>query len=95
MPALWVTSYRSLSSPTALAAYGALAVPAVLAGGGRFIARGLPAAAFEAGQLERTVVIEFPSVEAAVATYNSPAYKLALAALGDTAVRDLRIIEMV
>jgi uncharacterized protein (DUF1330 family) len=35
---------------------------------------------------------EFPSVEQANAAYNSPAYQAALKALGDGAVRDLRIV---
>jgi uncharacterized protein (DUF1330 family) len=75
-----------------LAAYVELAGPAMVAGGGRFLARGVPAAAFEAGTLERTSLIEFPSVEAAVATYQSPAYQEALEILGDGAERDIRII---
>jgi uncharacterized protein (DUF1330 family) len=50
---------------------------------------------FEAGVDERTVVIEFDSVDAAVAAYESPAYQEALRALGDGAERDLRIIEAV
>jgi uncharacterized protein (DUF1330 family) len=49
--------------------------------------------AFEAGQKERTVIAEFPSAEKAIAAYNSPDYKKALEALGDGAVRDIRIIE--
>jgi uncharacterized protein (DUF1330 family) len=61
--------------------------------GGRFLARGNPAHAFESGVLERTTLIEFDSVEAAVAAYESPAYQHALNVLGDGAVRDLRIIE--
>jgi uncharacterized protein (DUF1330 family) len=39
------------------------------------------------------VVIEFDSVDAAVAAYESPGYQAALAALGDGAERDLRVIE--
>jgi uncharacterized protein (DUF1330 family) len=64
----------------------------MLAGGGRFLARGLPAAAFESGVVERTTLIEFPSVEAAVATYEGEAYQEALRVLGDAAERDIRII---
>jgi uncharacterized protein (DUF1330 family) len=41
------------------------------------------------------VVTEFPSVEQAVAAYESPAYQEALRALGDGAVRDVRIVEAV
>lgn len=90
---LWVAAYRSISNPDKLAAYAKLAAPAIEAGGGRYLARGTAAKAYEAGLLQRTVIIEFPSVEAAVATHDSPAYKAALAALGDGAERDLRIVE--
>lgn len=92
MTAYWINTFRSVNDEERLAAYVGLAGPAMLAGGGRFLARGLPAAAFETGTLERTTLIEFPSVEAAVATYRSPAYQEALRVLGDAAERDNRII---
>ena len=47
----------------------------------------------EAGENNRTVMVQFDSLEEARAAYASPAYQEALAALGDGAVRDLRIIE--
>ncbi|HTZ03780.1 MAG TPA: DUF1330 domain-containing protein [Xanthobacteraceae bacterium] len=91
--AYWVSVYRSISDPKKLEAYAKLAPPAVTPFGARYLARGLAAAAFEAGQKERIVISEFPSLEKAVAAYNSPAYKKALEALGDGAVRDIRIVE--
>ncbi len=91
--AYWVTVYRSISDPKKLEAYAKLAPPAVTPFGARYIARGIAAAAFEAGQKERIVISEFPSLDKAVAAYNSPAYKKALEALGDGAVRDIRIVE--
>jgi uncharacterized protein (DUF1330 family) len=91
--AYWINTFRAVHDPAKLAAYAELAGPVMLAGGGRFLARGLPAAAFELGIVERTTVIEFPSVEAAIATYEGEAYQRALAALGDGAERDIRIIE--
>ena len=90
--AYWINTFRSVNDPDRLAAYIELAGPAMRAAGGRFLARGLPAAAFESGAIERTTLIEFPSVDAAVAAYESPGYQTALAALGDGAERDLRII---
>jgi len=39
------------------------------------------------------VLIEFDSVEQAIAAHDSPGYQAALAALGDGAVRDIRIVE--
>ena len=91
--AYWISSYRSVSNPTALAEYAKLAGPAITAGGGRFLARGTPAKTYEAGLDQRTVLIEFDSVAAATATHDSPGYKAALDALGDGAERDIRIVE--
>lgn len=90
--AYWVNTVRELKDAEKLARYAELATPAIAAHGGRFIARGLPQAAFEEGTLERTAIIEFPSVEAAVAAYESEGYQVALAALDGGAVRDIRII---
>ncbi len=91
--ALWVSTYRSISDPDAMAAYGKLAGPALQAAGGRFLARGMPGAVFEAGLEQRVVVIEFDSVDAAVAAHDSEPYQEALRALGNGAVRDIRIVE--
>lgn len=88
----WVTSYRKTNDASKLAAYAELAAPAVSAAGGKFIVRGVADEAREQGLKERTVVIEFPTYEQAVAAYQSDAYKKALEALGDGAERDLRIV---
>jgi uncharacterized protein (DUF1330 family) len=91
--AYWVTCYRSISDPQKLAAYAKLAPVAIAPFGGRYLARGTAAAAYEAGQKERIVMSEFPSVAKAIAAYESPAYQNALQALGNGAVRDIRIVE--
>lgn len=91
--AYWITFYREVRRPDALAAYAKLAGPALQAGGGRMLARGMPAAVHEAGLLQRTVLIEFDSLEQARAAYESPAYRAALATLGDAAERDIRFVE--
>jgi uncharacterized protein (DUF1330 family) len=90
--AYWITCYREISDPAKLAAYAKLAGPSIEAGGGRFVVRGTAAKAYEAGHLERTVVIEFDSVEHAIAVHDSPGYQQALAALKGGAVRDVRIV---
>src|SRR6188768_2917066 len=76
--AYWIAAYRSVSNPDALAAYARLSGPAITAAGGRILARGLPAQIYEAGLQQRTVVIEFDSVEQARAAHDSPAYQAAL-----------------
>ena len=63
----WITFYRSVSNPAALAEYARLAGPSIQAGGGRILARGVAARTFEAGLSQRSVVIEFDSVEQAIA----------------------------
>lgn len=92
MPAYWISNYRAVHDADKMAAYAALALPALVDAGGTFLARGLPEQVYEAGLQERVVIIEFPSVEAAIAAHDSPAYQEALAALGDGAERDLRIV---
>ena len=89
----WVSTYRAVNNADKLAAYAVLAGPALTAAGGRFLARGMPAMAYELGLKERAVLIEFDSVAQATAAHDSPAYQAALAALGDGADRDIRIIE--
>jgi uncharacterized protein (DUF1330 family) len=89
----WVAVYRSISDPDALAAYAKLAGPAIAAAGGRFLPRGNAAKAYEAGIAQRVVLIEFDSVERAVATHDSEAYQGALKVFGKAAERDLRIVE--
>jgi uncharacterized protein (DUF1330 family) len=90
----WINVYRSISDEAALKAYGALALPAVEAFGGRFLTRSTGRMeAHEAGLPLRTVVVEFDSYETAVAARVSEAYQKALRALGSGAERDVRIVE--
>jgi uncharacterized protein (DUF1330 family) len=91
--AYWVATYRSVSNPDALAEYAKLAAPAIAAGGGRFLARGTAAKAYEKGVVQRVVIIEFDSVEKAATAHDSPGYQAALKVLGTAVERDLRIVE--
>ena len=91
--AYWISVYRAVKHPDKLAAYAALAGPAITAGGGRFLARGEPAKVYESGLKQRTVLIEFDSLEQAIATHDSPAYTAALDALADGVEREIRIVE--
>jgi uncharacterized protein (DUF1330 family) len=91
--AYWIACYRSIKDQNALAEYAKLAGPAITGGGGKFLVRGMPSKTYEVGLNQRTVIIEFDSVAAAVATHDSDAYKAALKALGNAAERDMRIVE--
>ena len=91
--AYWIAFYRSITDADALAAYAKLAVPALQNGGGRFLARGLPAQVYENGVKQRTVLVEFDSVAQAIAAHDSPAYREALRVLGNSVDREMRIVE--
>lgn len=91
--AYWVVCYRAIRNPDALAAYAKIAGPAVQAGGGRFLVRGTPAKTYEGGLNQRTVVVEFDSLDKAIAAHDSAGYQEALRVLGDAADRDMRVVE--
>lgn len=89
----WITFYRSVSNPGALAEYAKLAGAPIQAAGGRFLSRGTAAKVYEEGVKERSVVIEFESLEKAVAAYESAGYQAALKVLHGAVERDVRILE--
>ena len=89
----WISCYRSISNPDALAAYAKIAGPAIQAAGGRFLVRGTPAKTYEHGLNQRTVVVEFESVAKAIETHDGAAYQAALKLLGNAVERDFRILE--
>src|SRR5829696_10583597 len=60
--AYWINTFTAIRDPVKLAAYVRLAGPAMQAAGGRFLARGNPATAFESGTTTRTTLIELPDV---------------------------------
>ena len=89
----WITTYKSISDMGRVEAYAKLAGPAIEALGGIYLARGIAVTTYEAGIKERTVLSVFPSVDAAIAAHDSDSYSAALAALGNGAVREIRIVE--
>ena len=91
--AYWISWYRTIANPAAVADYAKLAGPALLAHGGRTIVRGNPAKIFEGGTVQRTVIIEFDSVEKAIAAYESEAYQAARKKLEGAVEREIRIVE--
>lgn len=92
MTAYWISVYKEILDEDKVAAYAALAGPALSEAGGTYVARGMPEQTYESGERTRTVVIRFESVEAAQAAHESPAYQEALSALDGGAVRDMRIV---
>ena len=91
--AYWIAFYRSVSDEEALKTYAGMATKVLTAAGARFLARGMPAKAYEGGVAQRTVVVEFDSAATAIRTYESPEYQAALAVIEGKVDRDLRIVE--
>ncbi len=89
----FVSIYHSISDPRKFAEYAKLAGPALEGAGGKFLTRSVASAVYENGLKERLVIIEFESVEKAIAAHETPAYQAALKALGGAADRDIRIVE--
>ena len=91
--AYWVSCYRSIKNPDAVAAYAKLAGPALRARGAKYLALGVANEAYEAGLKQRMVIVEFESLAAAVAAHDSAEYQAALKVFNNAAERDFRIIE--
>ena len=92
MTAYWIVRI-SVTDEAKYAEYMKHALPAVEQSGGRFLARGGTCVTKEGRDHARNVVIEFPTYEAAVACYDSPAYQEAFAYQVGAADRDLCIVE--
>jgi uncharacterized protein (DUF1330 family) len=89
----WISCYREIYDAEKLAAYAELAKPAIESQGGCFLVRGAAVYAAGSGVMERTVIVEWPTLNEAQAAYDSPAYQAALDALSDGVDRDFRIVE--
>lgn len=90
--ALWIAHVKVLDAE-AYGKYAALAGPAIASHGGVFLARGGRYVQLEGNDRPRNVVARFPSLEAAVACYNSPEYQAALAHAKGASERDLMVVE--
>ena len=91
--AYWIAFYRSVKNQEKFAEYAKVAGPAIQAAGGKFLARGNPAKVYESGLDQRVVMIEFDSVQQAVAAHDGAAYQAALKVLGGAVDREIRIVE--
>lgn len=92
MTALWIANVH-VTDDEAYGRYAKLAGPAIAEHGGVFLARGGRYVQLEGRDRARNVVARFPSVEAAVACYHSPAYQQALDHARGASERDLVIVE--
>jgi uncharacterized protein (DUF1330 family) len=89
----WVVCYAAQPDETVRTEYMKVAQPVIQAAGGRPLLAGNPAKAHEAGLKELTVVVEFESVEKAIAAYESAGYQAAAKIVQGKVKRDFRIVE--
>ena len=92
MTAYWI-AHVTVTYPEAYQGYQALAPAAFAAHGARFLARGGAHEVLEGPMLDRHVVIEFPSLAAARACYQSAEYQAARARREGAAVAHVVIVE--
>ncbi len=93
MPGAFWIAHVEVTDPEAYGRYAKGATEAIAAHGGVFLARGSRYVQLEGRDRARNVVAKFPSVEAAVACYNSPEYQAALVHAKGAAERDLVVVE--
>ncbi|CAM8669501.1 COG5470 Uncharacterized conserved protein [Paracoccaceae bacterium] len=92
MTAYWI-AHVTVTDPEAYQGYQALAPAAFAAHGARFLARGGAHEVLEGPSLDRHVVIEFPTLAAARACYQSAEYQAARARREGAAVAHVVIVE--
>jgi len=92
MSAYWI-AHVTVTDPDAYAGYQALAPAAFAAHRARFLARGGPSEVLEGPELDRHVVIEFPTLADARACYDSAEYRAARARREGAATVHVVIVE--
>lgn len=88
----WVVNVDT-SDPEAYKHYQAFSGPYVSAAGGRFLTRAGRRVVKEGDMRARTVVIEFPSFEAAVAAYEAEEYQVGRQRRAGVSTADFAILE--
>ena len=75
MPKGYIIAHVTVTNPEAYKEYVRLDTPIFESLGGKFIVRGGQSTVPEGETLDRHVIIEFPSYQAALAAYNDPEYQ--------------------
>ena len=92
MSALWI-AHVTVHDDAEYAKYAAIATEAIAAHGGEFLARGGRYVQLEGADRARNVVARFPTLEDAVACYNSPRYQEAVKIAKASSTRELMVVE--
>jgi uncharacterized protein (DUF1330 family) len=93
MPKAYWVAHVDVQDPQIYEEYKRLNAAPFAEYGARFLVRGGPQTVREGAARGRTVVIEFPSYEAALACFDSPAYQRAKAVRDPISMADMVIVE--
>lgn len=93
MPKAYWVAHVDVADPEIYARYREANAVAFAKYGARFIVRGAPQVVREGQSRARTVVIEFPSLQAATDCFHSPEYQAAKAIRDPISTADLVIVE--
>ena len=93
MPKAYWIARVDVRDPERYADYVSTAAPAMQRFGARFVVRGGAYREMEGTARARNVVIEFPSMEEALACYNSSEYQAAMAVRQEVSEAELLIVE--
>ena len=78
MSAYWIAIYHDMKNPENIKKYAEKASPTIKKYNGVILARGGKVETIEGNPSPRTILIKFPSMDAAVECYNSPEYQEAM-----------------
>ena len=93
MPKAYWIAHVDVSDPERYQDYVSTAAPAIQRHGAKFLARGGPFQPLEGQARARNVVIEFPSMDEALACYNSAEYQAAKAIRETVSSAEILIVE--
>ncbi|MFN3954403.1 MAG: DUF1330 domain-containing protein [Pararhodobacter sp.] len=93
MPKAYWVAHVDVNDPETYARYRAANAEAFTRYGARFLIRGGAQTQMEGQTRARTVVIEFPSLQAATECFHSPEYQAAKAIRDPVSTADLVIVE--
>jgi uncharacterized protein (DUF1330 family) len=93
MKGYWIATYRSLKNPENIKKYAEKATPAIKKYNGKILARGGKVETIEGTPSPRTVLIEFASMQEALACYQSQEYQDAMKIGKGEFNRHIQIVE--
>lgn len=93
MPKGYIIAHVTVTDPEAYKLYQQTGGPVFARHGAKFLVRGGAQTTVEGDMRPRSVILEFPSLQAATACYNSPEYQAAILLRSGASTADICLIE--